>query len=150
VVLHSIREQARRENVASSATVNQISLSGCVVMSTPGGWVLAPNARWHSVDPGVQENHREEFHLPPNITARFYHSTRTWFVPDPSEVQAFVPSSGSHNVPLRPRAPTMSPEAEAFVKVRPHLAWLALSDGGKEKEAAQLRGARRALSLGVQ
>lgn len=76
-----------------------------------------PGSRWH-VLPKDGGGHREELRISASIVAIFNHDSAQWCVPDPALYHALPIATSADGMPVRPRAPTMAPDAQLFIKVR--------------------------------
>lgn len=119
VILRSIQSQGTGDSSAAAASMNTISLSGCVLRYAGGKWNLVDGSSWHGP---VQndEAHHESFRLPPNIIASYYHDDKRWVVtnPDfrpPPEANG-EPSGGGAAADMEQPSRNVPDDVKAFAK----------------------------------
>eukprot|EP00045_Choanoeca_perplexa_P018036 m.276072 g.276072 ORF g.276072 m.276072 type:complete len:1434 (+) comp17693_c2_seq2:1525-5826(+) len=115
VVIHSMDSQARRKAPTPAQVLQQIRLSG-TVLEYCGGWRLSSGSKYHQA-PEDSGAHREELRLG-DIRVIYLHDAREWRVLDPDHEKQAIAAASPVDIMLseRPRASTMAPEAQEFVK----------------------------------
>eukprot|EP00730_Choanoeca_flexa_P004299 TRINITY_DN11656_c0_g1_i4.p1 TRINITY_DN11656_c0_g1~~TRINITY_DN11656_c0_g1_i4.p1 ORF type:complete len:926 (+),score=275.08 TRINITY_DN11656_c0_g1_i4:53-2779(+) len=119
VVIHSMDNQSRR-NPRGLHDAQQFRLSD-VMLEYSNGWRIAQGSAFHPLPEDLSAHH-EELRLG-DIRVLYFHATRQWCVLDPaiSQPSTVAPSKPTQAAgtpkPQRPRAATMAPEAQEFLKL---------------------------------